>query len=112
MKKYLAAFFAIAVLAGGAFAEKSAEPKTRFYGKIVSVDQARHSVIVHNAKQKADATFRWDEKTGMMFDDKAIAPADLKVGQSLIVSYVTQDDINRATKITVRTPFKKKTPAQ
>ena len=33
--------------------------------------------------------------------------SDLKVGQSLIVSYVTQDDVNRATRITVRTPFKK-----
>ncbi len=104
MKKYLAALFAVAILAGGASAEKLPDSKTRFYGKIVSVDQAQHNLIVHNAKQKSDATFRWDGKTDM--------PTDLKVGQSLIVSYVTQDDVNRATKITVRTPFRKKSAAQ
>lgn len=112
MKKHIALFFAVAVLAGGAFAEKSAEPRTRFYGKIISVDASAHALTVHNAKEKSDATFRWDEKTGMTFNDKTIAPSDLKIGQSLIVSYVTQDDINRATKITVRTPFKKKAAAK
>jgi hypothetical protein len=109
MKKLLVSLFAIALLAGNVAAEKSAEPRNRFYGKVVSVDAAKHALTVHNAKQKVEATFKWDDSTGVMSNKKSIAPSDLKVGQSLIVSYVTQEDVNRATKITVRSPFKKKT---
>lgn len=107
MKKLFVSLFAVALLAGSAFAEKSAEPRNRFYGKITSVDASQHAVTVHNAKQKVDATFKWDETTSLTSNKKSIAPSELKVGQSLIVSYVTQDDVNRAMKITVRTPFKK-----
>ena len=112
MKKLFASLFVIALLAGNALAEKSSEPRNRFYGKIVSVDQNQRNLIVHNAKQKVDATFRWDEKTGMTQNKKAIPPTELKVGQSLVVSYVTQNDINRAMKITVRTPFKRNVATQ
>lgn len=107
MRKLIVSLCAVALFASGAIAEKTAEPRSRFYGKVVSVDQSQRSLTVHNTKQKVDATFRWDEKTGMTSNKKAIPPSDLKVGQSLIVSYVTRNDENRATKITVRTPFKK-----
>jgi hypothetical protein len=107
MKKLFVSLFAVTILAAGAFAEKTAGSATRFYGKIVSVDQAQRSLTVHNAKQKADATFRWDDKTGMTSNKKPIPASELKVGQSLIVSYVAQDDVNHAMKITVRTPFRK-----
>ena len=112
MKKLLVSLFAVTVLAGGAFAEKSAEPQSRFYGKIVSVDSSQRNLTVHNFKQKSDLTFRWDDKTGMTFNNRAIAATDLKVGQSLMISYVTRDDVNQATKISVRTPFKKSAKSQ
>ena len=107
MKKLMISLFAVAVLTGGAFAEKSVESQSRFYGKIVSVDPSQHNLTVHNYKKKSDVTFRWDDKTGMTFNNRAIAATDLKVGQSLMISFVTRDDVNQATKISVRTPFKK-----
>lgn len=109
MKKLLISLFAVTILAGGAVAEKSSEPQSRFYGKIVSVDAAQHNMTVHNYKKKADVKFRWDDATPVTFNNRSIAASELKVGQSLMISYVTKDDTNQATKIAVRTPFKKST---
>lgn len=102
MKRNTLAFLSLVCLASnlGLAAEK-------YYGKITSIDHSQKNVTVHNTKQKSDANFKWDEKTGMTSNKKAIAPTELKVGQSLIVSYVTENDLNKAKKITVRTPFKK-----
>ena len=79
----------------------------RFYGKITAVDHGQKSVIVHNKKQKADARFRWSDETKIISEKKAVAPSELKVGQSLMVSYITENDLNKAQRITIRRPFKK-----
>ena len=87
-------------------------PGDRFYGKITAIDHAQKSVTVHNNKQNMDARFRWSDQTTVISDRKAIQPTELKVGQSLMVSYVTENDLNKAQRITVRHPFKKGAPKQ
>jgi hypothetical protein len=106
MKKYFAPLLCAAVLAAGAAVAGQAGGQ-RFYGKITAVDREHHQLTVHNAKQKTDASFQWDDKTSVTQNKQATSASDLKVGQSLIVSYLTQDDVNRATRIAVRTPFKR-----
>lgn len=88
-------------------ADKVENPNQRFYGKITAINAAQKNFTVHNGKRDADETFQWDDKTGVTANKKSIAPAELKVGQFLMVSYVTENDRNKAEKISVRTPFKK-----
>lgn len=107
MKKYLAPLFCAALLAAGAAVAGGQAGGQRFYGKITSVDREHHQLTVHNAKQKTDASFQWDDKTSVTQNKQPTSVSDLKVGQSLIVSYLTEDDVNRATRISVRTPFKR-----
>ena len=109
MKKFLAPLFCAAVLAAGA-AVAGPVGGQRFYGKITSVDREHHQLTVHNAKQKVDASFQWDDKTSVTQNKQATSASELKVGQSLIVSYLADDDadgVRRATRIAVRTPFKR-----
>ncbi len=106
MKRIIVPLFCAVLLATGtAFAERTSGQ--RFYGKIVSIDSGHHNFVVHNAKQKVDAGFQWNESTAITQNKKQANAGDLKVGQSLIVSYVADADVNRATKISVRTPFKR-----
>ena len=79
----------------------------RFYGKITSIDHAKKSLVVHNKKQQLDTKFNWDNQTNVTMNKQAISPEQLLVGQSLMVSYISENDLNRAQKISVRTPFKK-----
>ena len=80
----------------------------RYYGKVTDVDHAQRRMTVHNARRKADAVFQWDEGTRVISNKKPIPASDLKIGQSLIVSYVASDRGNRAQRITVRAPSKAK----
>lgn len=84
----------------------------RFYGKITAIDHGQKSIVVHNKKQQSDARFVWNDQTKLIDKKKAIEPTQLQVGQSLIVSYVTENDLNKAKKITVTHPFKKKASAE
>lgn len=82
----------------------------KFYGKITKVDMDRKMVSVYNKKRDTESSFLWDHSTSFINQKKPIQPGELRIGQSLIVSYVMNNDINKATRITVRpTPFKKKT---
>jgi hypothetical protein len=109
MKKQLIPLFTLFYLALGLAhaAEKVQTPAERFYGKIVSIDPSQRFLTVHNNRQKQDAMFQWDGETGITLNREPIKPSDLKIGQSLIVSYVAENDVNKAKRITVRTPFKK-----
>lgn len=102
MKKSVLVFLSIACLVSGIVS--AAE---RFYGKITSIDQSQKQITVHNTRQQVDQNFQWDDQTGVMFNKKSITPTELKIGQSLMVSYVTENDLNKARRIMVRTPFKK-----
>lgn len=79
----------------------------RFYGKITGIDHNKQSVTVHNAKQNTDARFNWSDQTTIISDRKPIPATELKVGQSLVITYVTVNDLNHAKHINVRHPFKK-----
>ena len=68
------------------------------------------SLTVHNNRQEIDSKFQWDAQTGMSFNKKPISAGDLKVGQFLMVSYVSENNVNKAQRISVRTPFKKSQP--
>lgn len=108
MNKSLAVLGALLCLSfGAARAADEAAAKEKFYGKITAIDLTQRHLTVHNARQKTDAQFKWDEKTGMKSQKKMIPPTELKVGQSLYVSYVMENDVKKATYISVRTPFKK-----
>ena len=91
-------------------ADKLATAAERFYGKIVSIDQSAKNLTVHNNRQQLDTTFKWDEQTGVSFNKKPISASELKVGQFLMVSYVMENDVNKAKRISVRTPFQKSQP--
>ncbi len=86
----------------------SSMPGERFYGKIAAIDVAKKNLTVRNKKQQLDAHFQWNDQTTVLSDSKEVKPTELKIGQSLIVSYVTENDINKAQRITVTHPFKKK----
>lgn len=88
--------------------EKSAGD--RFYGKITAIDHSQKNVTVHNKKQKIDAKFQWSDQTTVVSNKKPIPVTELKVGQSLMVAYITENDLNRAKRISVRQPFKKAQP--
>ena len=84
-----------------------AAPVQKFYGKIISVEQTQRSVTVKNKKRQLEQTFTWDQDTAFLFNKNPIPASDLKTGQFLVISYVADQGINRATRIQVRTPFKK-----
>ncbi len=109
MKNAVLAFLGLACLAITPLCavEKTAAVNDRFYGKITAVDHSQKSVTVHNKKQDQDARFQWDDKTTVISEKKSIQPAELKVGQSLMVSYITENNLNKAQRISVRRPFKK-----
>jgi hypothetical protein len=79
----------------------------RFYGKITSINHNQKEFTVHNNKKNADATFQWDEATQVSMNKKSMATSELKVGQFLMVSFVSDNNLNKAQKVSVRTPFKK-----
>lgn len=109
MKNAVLAFLGLACLAASPLiaVEKTAATGERFYGKITAVDHAQKSVTVHNKKQDIDARFTWDDKTSVISEKKSVQPTELKVGQSLMVSYITENNLNKAQRISVRRPFKK-----
>ena len=107
MNRILAPLFCAALLAAGGLAASTSPVRPRFYGKIVSIDQAKRSLVAHNARQGNDETFQWDGDTGVTFQKTPMKASELKVGQSLAIWYEKNDDGNRATRIMVRTPFKK-----
>lgn len=107
MKRIIAPLFGVVMLLSGVASAEGKPASQRFYGKVVSVDAARRNVAVHNTRQKLDASFQWDEKTRVIQNKKPVSASDLKVGQSLVVSYIADANVNRATRITVRTPFKR-----
>jgi hypothetical protein len=116
MKRYLmlSALGLAFVYSGVAYsADTKSVGEARFFGKIISVDQAQKNVTVHNNRRKQDAQFSWDDKTGIVDNKTPISSSHLKVGQFLMVSYVMDGDVNKATKITVRpAPFHKREPKE
>lgn len=113
MKRSVLALLSIACLISGvaSAADKmvgAGSSAEKFYGKITSIDHAQKNLTAHNARRQVDADFKWDDQTGLTFNKKPIAPTELKVGQSLMISYISENDLNKATRIMVRTPFKKK----
>lgn len=108
MKNAVLSLIAVAAIAVSTLhaVEKTA-PNQRFYGKITSIDHNQKNVTVHNSKQDKDTRFQWNEQTTVISDRQPIAPTELKVGQSLMVSYITENDLNKAKRISVRRPFKK-----
>ncbi len=86
-------------------AEKKSESLDKFYGKITNINPETKSLTVHNQKRKQDADFRWDESTKILMKKNSVQANQLSVGQSLIVGYVVDADVNRAKRITVRPPL-------
>jgi hypothetical protein len=111
MKKHVLTFLSLILLSSGfvqAVEPMAAAAAERFYGKITSIDPSQKSLTVRNKKKNMDSRFQWTDQTTFTNDRKSIAPSELKVGESLIVSYVTENDLNKAKKITVKHPFKKR----
>ncbi len=107
MKKLILPILTIALFWTVAAAEKTGTPAMRFYGKITAINTAQKNVTVHNQRQDMDAVFQWNDGTDVRLNKKDINATDLKVGQSLMVSYTTEGNANVAKLISVRTPFKK-----
>ena len=73
---------------------------SRFYGKLTSVNE--RNITVHNAKKNEDGTFQMSEDTRITKNKQDISPKELKMGESLVVYYVSENDIARARRISVR----------
>jgi hypothetical protein len=94
-------------------APKSNGPKSlQFFGKLTTVNAADHSITVHNKKNNQDGMFQLSDDTRVTENKQSISPKELKVGQSLVVYYVSENDIAQARRISVRTPFGKKKAEQ
>jgi hypothetical protein len=102
----------LALTASASFAaskSSDAESSLRFYGKITNVNASEGSLTVHNKRKNENATFKLGDDTRVTENKQSISPNELKVGQSLVVYYVSENDISRARRISVRNPnFKKK----
>lgn len=113
MKKVVLVFACLASLFSGALhaAESSNKPElNRFYGKISAIDYSQKNVTVHNKKKNVDERFSWSDQTKVTSNKKEVPFTELKVGQSLAVGYFTENDLNKAQRISIRTPFKKSQP--
>ncbi|MFN0116750.1 MAG: hypothetical protein ACKVQC_00465 [Elusimicrobiota bacterium] len=117
MKKVaLIALFFTGLISPAIVKAVDAVPSTmfRFYGKITAINNNDHIITVHNKKQKLDAKFNLDDQTSIVSAKKMVPQSELKVGQSLIVSYFAENNQNKAKKITIRkiTGFKKNTSTE
>ena len=83
-------------------APKSTDSSLRFYGKITNVNTADNNITVHNKKSNKNETFKLADDTHITENKQSISPKELKVGQSLVVYYVSENDISRARRISVR----------
>src|SRR5687767_7843199 len=103
MQKLFVPLMGLALVAAGTVhAVEKKVSYSKFYGKIVGVNVEGQSLTVHNKKNKLDAAFKWDEETEITLQKKPVRPAELKVGQSLIVAYVMENNGYKAKRITVR----------
>lgn len=109
MKKNIALLMGLLCLTIAAYtqAEPNTVPKEKYYGKITAINPDQRSLTVHNSRQQTDSQFQWDENTSVRYQKKSISPTELKVGQSLYVSYFMDKELKKAAYISVRTPFKK-----
>ena len=107
LKSLMVVPFVLASLALSLSAEPSSS-KQRYYGKVTAINLAQKNLTVHNKRQKSDAVFLWNEETGITLNKERVSPNDLQVGQSLMVSYVMENNANLAKRISIRTPFKNK----
>ncbi len=88
---------------------KSSGKSLQFFGTITNVNAEQNNITVHNKKKNADTTFQLSDETRITRNKASISPHELKVGESLAVYYVSENDIARAQRISVRTNnFKKK----
>ncbi|MCG3205891.1 MAG: hypothetical protein KCHDKBKB_02614 [Elusimicrobia bacterium] len=114
MKKFILTLVSLGIFATNLIqaAEKPAafSGADRFYGKITAIDHNQKNLTVHNTKQKMDARFEWSDQTAFISKKKPISVTELKVGQSLIVGYVTENNTHLAQRVTLREPFKKNQP--
>lgn len=113
MKNIVLAFACLISLLSGPLKAAETSDKSggdRFYGKITAIDYSQKNVTVHNKKKNMDERFQWSEQTKVTSNKKSIPVTELKIGQSLAVAYITENDLNKANKITVRQPFKKSQP--
>jgi len=113
MKKYLIPAIVLAVFSMGLVQAKETKTSNleRFYGKIIDVNLNKKMVTAYNKKRKQETDFRWNNETKVIHKKKAFDPKKFKVDQYLIISYVTENDVNLAKRITVRVPYKRrKTP--
>jgi hypothetical protein len=110
-RRFLAAVIASVFAAPLLFAASmsSTSKSLQFYGTLSNVSSDSNSITVHNKKKNADATFKFNDQTRVTRAKQSIAPTELKVGESLVVYYVSENDIARAKRISVRNnTFKKK----
>ena len=105
-RRFIAAGALLALAAQLSFAgPKSGRPAPlRFYGKITNVTNDQSSITVHNQKKNEDGTFQLSDETRITENKQSVSPQELKVGQSLVVYYVSENNIARAKRIAVRLP--------
>jgi hypothetical protein len=114
MKKLALFALALALFTPARAAGTPANAFPRFYGTITSIDHNQSVITAHNKKRNADLSVKWDGETQVLDNKQNILPADLKVGQFVMVSYAEEGNQNHAKKISVRklpTPHKKKVDA-
>lgn len=74
-------------------------------GTIKSVDQAHHSLVLANHKEKAGHPFQWNEQTKFTEGGKAVSATDLKAGEHALISYESAKGVAMARSISL-TPAK------
>jgi len=110
MKKSLLALIGLSLFSIGLVQAKPTTSRSteKFYGKIVNVDAKNKTVTVFNKKRKLEEGFKWDKETNFRHKKQAYDPANLAIDQYLIISFVQENNINLAKRITVRVPYKRK----
>ena len=85
---------------------KAAEPAKyeKFYGRITTVEPASQTLVATNKKRQLDESFKWDTKTKMTYKQKPVLPAELKIGQYVMISFAVEQNENKARKIVLRDP--------
>ncbi|MCB4757418.1 MAG: hypothetical protein LHV69_10390 [Elusimicrobia bacterium] len=85
---------------------QAAEPAQRekFYGRVSAVEPAAQTLVATNKKHQLEESFTWDERTKMTYKQKPILPSELKVGQYVVISYILEQNQNKAKKIVLRDP--------
>lgn len=109
-KSSLTMLFSLVVFASSLSFAASADSKSlQFYGTLTNMASDQKSITVHNKRKNADSTFQVTDETRVTRNKQSISPRELKIGESLVVYYVSENDLARAKRISVReNNFKKK----